>query len=62
MSLAKTLKYQRIKRGMTQEEFAKFIGMSRGSLAHYERGRKPLPKNVKIISDKIGIDIAKEIV
>lgn len=63
MNLGQTLKYQRMKRGMTQEEFADFLGIARGSIAHYERGdRLPSPKYVKILSDKLKTDIAKELI
>lgn len=59
MSLANTLKYERIKRGMTQEQFAKFLGISRVSIAYYELGRNPAPSRIKILSEKLDLDLAK---
>lgn len=54
------LEYNRLKLGMTQEEFAKFLEIPRGSLAYYLLGtRVPSPKNIKKIGDKFNIDIAK---
>ncbi|ENJ9653498.1 helix-turn-helix transcriptional regulator [Clostridium botulinum] len=44
---------------MTQKQFAEMLQISRGSLAHYESGRVPLPSTLKKISDRLKIDLAK---
>lgn len=59
MTVSKALKYERLKRGMTQNEFAEFLESDRGSIAHYESGRIPLPITLKKFSEKLGIDLAK---
>lgn len=58
-NISNILKYERIKRGMTQKQFAEMLQISRGSLAHYESGRVPLPSTLKKISDRLKIDLAK---
>lgn len=40
MKFGDKIKEQRIKRGLTQEEFAKAIGVSRRTLCHYEQGER----------------------
>ncbi|NFM24714.1 helix-turn-helix transcriptional regulator [Clostridium sporogenes] len=59
MTISKTLKYERLKRGMTQKQFAELLGTDRGSIAHYENGRVPLPPTLKKFSDKLDVDLAK---
>jgi len=59
MSLGKKLKYERIKRGMTQAEFGKFLDVNRASIAHYERDRTPAPARIKIFSERLGVDLAE---
>lgn len=58
MNLAKTLDYERLKRGMTQSEFAFFLGVPRGTLAHHLTGRRISPKILKRYSEKLDIDLA----
>lgn len=62
MGLAETLKYERLKRGMTQEEFSKFLGIDRPSLTHYEAGRIPKPQRIKKFGELLGTDLAKVII
>jgi transcriptional regulator with XRE-family HTH domain len=59
VTVSKTLKYERLKRGMTQKEFARLLETDRGSIAHYENGRIPLPATLKKFSDKLDVDLAK---
>ena len=60
-NLAFTLKYERLRRGMTQEQFAKMLNITRASLSHYEKGRKPSPSKVKMMSEILNIDLAKHL-
>ena len=62
MSFAKALKYERIKRGMTQKEFAELLGTDRSAIAHYENDRVPLPTTLKQFSDKLNVDLAKAVI
>lgn len=56
------MKYERLKRGMTQQEFADFIGVTRATLAHYELGRIPAPATLKKIGEKLDVDLAKAVI
>jgi len=62
MNLKELMKYERLKRGMTQQEFADLLGVTRGTLAHYELGRIPAPAALKRISEKLGVDLAKAVI
>ncbi|MBD5572351.1 helix-turn-helix domain-containing protein [Clostridium botulinum] len=62
MTISKVLKYERLKRGMTQEEFSKLLGVDRASIAHYENGRIPSPSRLKEFSDKLNTDLAKALI
>lgn len=58
--LAKTLEYERLKRGMTHQEFSEFLGLPRSSVTSYLLARTlPGAKKIKIISQKLNLDIAK---
>lgn len=59
MSIVKILDYERLKRGFTQQQFAEFLGISRGTLSHHLTGRSISPKYIKLYSDKLNIDLAK---
>ena len=54
----KILLNEREKRKMTQDEFAKFLGMSKQAISYYERGERT-PKYITAlsISKKLGIPI-----
>lgn len=56
------MKYERLKRGMTQQQFADFIGVTRATLAHYELGRIPAPATLKKISEELNADLAKAVI
>jgi len=62
LTLAKALKYERIKRGMTQKEFAKFLETNRSAISYYESGRKPAPATLKIFSKKLKLDLARTLI
>ena len=58
--LAKTLEYERLKKGMTHEEFSNFLGIPRSSVTTYLLARSlPGANRLKIISKKLNLDIAK---
>ncbi|MFR1823886.1 MAG: helix-turn-helix domain-containing protein [Clostridium saudiense] len=60
--LANILEYERLHKGLTQKDFADFLGLSRTSLSYYLMGKRfPNPAKIKIMSEKLGIDIAKKI-
>lgn len=58
MSVKKILKYEMLKRGMTQIEFANFLDVPRGTLSHHLTGRNISSKILKRYSDKLNIDLA----
>lgn len=61
--LAKTLEYERLKKGMTHEEFSNFLGIPRSSVTTYLLARSlPGANRLKIISKKLNLDIAKILV
>lgn len=61
--LADILEYQRLSKGMTQQELANFLGISRSSLTYYLLGERfPNPAKIKEMSKKLNIDIAKKII
>lgn len=61
--LAKTLEYERLKKGMTHEEFSNFLGIPRSSVTAYLLARSlPGANRLKIISKKLNLDIAKILV
>lgn len=62
MNLSEILDYERLKRGMTQSEFALFLEVPRGTLAHHLTGRKISPKILKQYSDKLNIDLARVVI
>ena len=59
MSVARILDYERLKRGFTQQQFADFLGIARGTLSHHLTGRRISPKYIKLYSEKLDIDLAK---
>lgn len=59
MSINKILDYERLKRGFTQQQFADFLGVARGTLSHHLTGRAMSPKYIKLYSEKLDIDLAK---
>ena len=60
---SKTLEYERIKRGMTHEEFAEFLGVPRSSVTAYIIGKRlPGAKRLRKMSKLLNIDIAKLII
>jgi len=59
MKFGEKLKEQRVKRGLTQDELAEAIGVSRRTLCYYEQG-STYPKNrgvYKTISEYFGLDV-----
>ena len=67
MSLAEDIKKIRIKSFLTQEEFARELGVSFNTVNRWETGKqKPSIKMMKVIDDyckknKIDFDIAEEV-
>lgn len=59
MGISKILDYERLKRGFTQQQFADFLGVARGTLSHHLTGRAMSPKYIKLYSEKLDIDLAK---
>ena len=58
--LAKLLEYERLKKGMTQQEFSELLGIPRSSVTSYLLGNTlPGAKKIKIISQKLNLDIPK---
>ena len=59
MNIGKKIKNLRIKSGLSQEELAKRIGVSRESISHYENGRVIPPIDVlELIAKELGVPIA----
>ena len=56
MSISKILDYERLKRGFTQQQFADFLGVARGTLSHHLTGRAMSPRYIKLYSEKLDID------
>jgi len=53
----KNLRYFRRKRGLSQKEFSKTIGINRSTFAAYEEGRaEPTIKNYLLICEFFGYD------
>jgi len=50
MELKDRLREDRINKGMTQEEYAKLLDITRGTLSHLEKGRTPSAETAKKIS------------
>lgn len=59
MSLKDILKNDRKQKEMTQEEYAKLIGITRGTLSHLERGREPSIDTSKKLSQYFGKPITE---
>nr|DAK04182.1 MAG TPA: Helix-turn-helix XRE-family like protein [Caudoviricetes sp.] len=59
MSLKDVLKNDRKQKEMTQEEYAKLIGITRGTLSHLERGREPSIDTSKKLSQYFGKPITE---
>lgn len=58
--LAKILEYERLKRGMTHQEFSELLGLPRSSVTAYLLAmRLPGAKKIKIISQRLNLDIPK---
>jgi len=57
MHIGKTLRAKRTERFMTQEEFAKFVGLSRDHLGRIERNEhEPHLSTIKKVADRLGVD------
>lgn len=50
MELKEKLREDRMDKGMTQEEYAKLLNITRGTLSHLEKGRTPSADTAKKIS------------
>lgn len=57
MKFADVLRKLRKERGMNQEQFAEFCGLSRPSISRYEAGKKISREAALKIADCCGIDI-----
>ena len=57
MHIGKTLRAKRTERFMTQEEFAKFVELSRDHLGRIKRNEhEPHFSTIKKIADRLGVD------
>jgi len=57
MHIGKTLRAKRTERFMTQEEFAKFVGISSDHLGRIERNEhEPHFSTIKKIADRLDVD------
>ena len=57
MHIGKTLRAKLTERFMTQEEFAKFVGLSRDHLGRIERNEhEPHLSTIKKVADRLGVD------
>lgn len=55
--LGRTLRALRTERGMSQEDFAEFLGVHRTYMGGIERGERNLTlKSVERIADRLGVD------
>ena len=55
--IGNSVRAQREKRFMTQEEFARFVGLSRDHLGRIERNEhEPRFRTIKQIADKLGLE------
>lgn len=59
MELKDKLREDRRNKGMTQEEYAKALNITRGTLSHLEKGRTPSADTMKKISQYFNIPISK---
>lgn len=59
MLLKDLLKSDRKNKGLTQEEYAKVLGITRGTLSHLERGREPSIDTSKKLSIFFGKPISE---
>jgi transcriptional regulator with XRE-family HTH domain len=58
MHIGQTLRAKRTERFMTQEEFAKFVGISRDHLGRIERNEhEPHFSTIKNIADRLDVDL-----
>ena len=60
MTINQKLEYERIIRGMTQQEFSEFLGVSRGTISHHLTGRNISLRHLKNYSEKLKIDLLVE--
>jgi SOS-response transcriptional repressor LexA len=52
------IRKMRINRGLSQKDFSEFLGVSQSNIATWESGQgEPAPKNLRKISEKLGIPI-----
>ena len=59
-NFAETLRNIRVSKGMTQEEFAAFLGTSKQNISRYEKGEvSPKISTAAEMADKLGITLAQ---
>lgn len=59
-NFAETLKRIRVSKGMTQEEFADFLGTSKQNISRYEKGEvSPKISTASDMANKLGITLAQ---
>ena len=56
-TIGRRLREHRLRAGLTQEEVAWQIGVSQGSVSHYEKGRIEIPLGVLLAACRI-LDVA----
>ncbi|MGV8885348.1 MAG: helix-turn-helix domain-containing protein [Microbacteriaceae bacterium] len=55
--LGRNLRAHRVQRGMSQEQFAEFLGVHRTYMGGVERGERNLTlKSVERIAERLGVD------
>lgn len=59
-TFSKNMKYIRLSNGMTQEQFASFLGTSKQVISRYERNeRSPKISAVRMFAEKMGLSISE---
>ena len=59
MNLAETIKYYRLKAGLTQQELADYLSLTAGAVSNYEKGtRMPGNRTMKKLSEALHIPLS----
>lgn len=56
-NINKIIKDKRLRLGLTQEEFANYVGISRGTISHHEQGRKISLKLLREYDNKLQLGL-----
>ena len=55
--LSETIRELRVQKGLSQQELADALGVSRSTLAHWENGRRPEEEHLEDIADFFGCEV-----